>query len=347
MTRSLATPSHTAVTEPTDGPLVTVIIATRDRPQSTRMAVASVLASTYRRFELVVVDQGAAAPARDALAPFAADGRVRYVFTPCAGQARAVNLALCTTTGAIVALTDDNCEVAPDWLAALVACFTADPRVDLVYGRVAPPANHAPRRGYLPLFSPRSHRARRLGLHRAAGGSVFGAMGANMAFRRRLVDAIGPFDEAFGPGGVLESGADLDFGVRALAAGHVVLGHPDPVVVHAGGLRDTAGARTAWRRNGVGFGGMLAKALRRGHRRVAIWMAGTIFREATGAAAALIAGRTPSGARRVGYNVSGVAVGAWRAARLPLVRSGNGWVFAPAGKPSRTGMTATWSRPRA
>lgn len=280
-------------------PLISVIIATRNRPLMLQRAVSSVLASTSGGFEVVVIDQS------DVDTPLkTGDSRVSRIYTDQIGQARAWNLGVRKTAAPFVALTDDDCDVDAGWLAALIEAF-GDSRIELIYGRVNPPAD-PPGGGYVPQFDGgNGHAPRRLGLT-----DLWGSMGANMALRRDLIREIGEFDEAFGPGGILESGADLEYGVRAVELGRGVYGHPGAVVTHSGGWRSDTDAPLLWRRNGIALGGLLAKGAREIHYQMTAFPLLVLGSELAGMPRR-IARREPSGLRRVGGNMRGLIDG-WR-----------------------------------
>ena len=71
-------------------PSVSVIVCTRDRPRDVRVALPAILASRWRAFELVVVDQSQTDETEHIVAAFARhDGRVRHVRDRGIGLSRA------------------------------------------------------------------------------------------------------------------------------------------------------------------------------------------------------------------------------------------------------------------
>jgi glycosyltransferase involved in cell wall biosynthesis len=97
-------------------PLVSVILPTHNRPQSVVRAAASVLDQSFRELELIVVDDGSAVPAEQALSQIN-DGRMRILRSDMPlGPARARNLGLEVATGGWIAFQDDDDE----WLAGKV-----------------------------------------------------------------------------------------------------------------------------------------------------------------------------------------------------------------------------------
>ena len=101
---------------------VSVIVATRNRPTQLRRCLDSLARQGYPRdtYEVIVVDDGSECPLDDVIAPF----RDRLQVLLCREQ-RSGGPGLARNTGARhargrwLAFTDDDCEPAEDWLAAL------------------------------------------------------------------------------------------------------------------------------------------------------------------------------------------------------------------------------------
>src|SRR5204863_5692018 len=86
----------------------------------------------------------------------------------------------------------------------------------------------------------------------AHGGSGKFGTGANMAFRRRVFDAIGGFDPALDVGTPTNGGGDLEMFFRVLKAGHTLVYEPAAIVRHRH-RRSSAELRRQIANNGVGF----------------------------------------------------------------------------------------------
>jgi GT2 family glycosyltransferase len=224
-------------------PHVTVVVATRDRPEALRRCVDSILASRYPRFDIVVVDN---APASIATQRVVADAygpghNVRYVREPTPGLACAHNRALPEITSPIVAFTDDDVVVDPEWLANLVAGFGAAPDVACVTGMIFPleldtPAQQLVERaiGFNKGIERRLYRVGTPGadvLFPYAAGR-FGS-GANMAFRTDVLRSLAGFDPALGTGTLARGGDDLAAFFDVVAAGHALVYEPAAVIFHA------------------------------------------------------------------------------------------------------------------
>ena len=181
-------------------PAVTVIISTYNRRDSLVRAVRSVLEQEAGtpRFEVVVVDNNSSDGTADALAELqAADVRLRYAFEGRQGLSYARNRGIGEARAPIVAFTDDDVRVAPNWVSEIVRAFERHPDADFVGGRVLPawpfdppewltPANWSPLalQEYPRPF--RSHAGRQVCL-----------VGASLAFRREVFDRIGLFAVEF------------------------------------------------------------------------------------------------------------------------------------------------------
>ena len=88
-----------ATEDETDGPLVSVTMATRNRPVLLREALDSVFAQSYQNFELVVVDDSDTEETVDFLRTIA-DQRLRVVRAPeRRGAGAAFNIGLDTRPG--------------------------------------------------------------------------------------------------------------------------------------------------------------------------------------------------------------------------------------------------------
>ncbi len=111
-----------ALHEVREGPLVSVVVRTCERPALLAEALASLAASTYRRVEVVlVVDGGGPAPVPEGF-PFP----VRRVdLVPRRGRAGAANAGVEAATGALLGFLDDDDLLEPEHLATLVGAVGA------------------------------------------------------------------------------------------------------------------------------------------------------------------------------------------------------------------------------
>jgi glycosyltransferase involved in cell wall biosynthesis len=238
---------------------VSAVICTRNRPELLQAAAASVLANTYPEFDLVVIDQSDNQRTAEIVRKLAeAHSNVRYVRCPTPGVSRGRNLGVATTTGELVAFTDDDCVVAPDWIERINAAFAGDPRADMLFGQVLRPSGTDDSDGILPTLEFEEYRH----IGKPGRFRMFG-MTANFAGRRRVFDVVGGFDEQLGPGGPLYSGEDFDFQYRAFLAGMTTALRPDVKVDHYG-FRTLNEWGTTLHRYGLGDAAFYLKHVRCG-----------------------------------------------------------------------------------
>jgi glycosyltransferase involved in cell wall biosynthesis len=249
---------------------VAVLVCTRDRPASLQRTVRSLLASEGVPFELIVVDQSASDETERALAPLRSE-RLRYVRDGQRGKGAALNQGLSLASAETVVLTDDDCEVAPGWVAAMARTLARQETALAVFCNVEA-APHDRSAGYIPAYQRKSSRLLRSPSALCAGRGL----GAGVALRRSQVLALGGFDEWIGPGAPFPSGDDFDLMLRALLLGHHLYETAELSVLHHG-FRTFLEGRTHARRNWIGIGSVLAKPLRAGRLRalgVAAWELG-------------------------------------------------------------------------
>ncbi len=283
---------------------VTVLVATRNRPNELKRCLESIFASSHRRFRVIVVDQSDNDETRIACAA-ACDRRLDYVKDNGAGLSRARNLGIAAISGGIVAMTDDDCVVARDWLERLVQSFEENPDCMLAFGNfVAAP--HDWRKDFIPsvMFERESvlNGRRYRFLSRGCGG--------NMAARRELFARVGGFDERLGAGAHFHSSEDRDMHYRTCAAGLTTMEMPGAEVEHWGARSLLTGEAQRLQRNSAfGTGARLAKAFRCGDHKAAAVLARKVADRLVTAARNLRAGKRPAGATQIPYVLLGFARG--------------------------------------
>lgn len=115
------------------GPVVSVILPTRNRAHVIAAAVTSVQAQRYPHWELIIIDDGSTDATAESLAPFLRDKRIRVVRQPPLGAAAARNHGLKLARGSVIAYLDSDNVWYPAFLAAAVAAFR-NPDVEVAYG---------------------------------------------------------------------------------------------------------------------------------------------------------------------------------------------------------------------
>jgi GT2 family glycosyltransferase len=253
----------------TRAPLVSVIVATRERPAQLVRCLNSVLALNYPSYEVIVVDSGpTSSTTRDMM-----QGRfgetITYVGTPRRGLALAHNYGLLRAEGAIVAFVDDDVVVDSNWLTCLVAGFGSSREVACVTGLILPLAletvaqdwvvNHARLNKGLTrkVFDLDGNRSAHPLYPYTAG--TFGS-GANMAFSAPFLQDLGGFDVALGAGTIARGGDDLAAFFEVLQRGCTLVYEPSAIVWHDY-RDDTKSLATHFFTYGVGLSAYLTKTI--------------------------------------------------------------------------------------
>lgn len=215
-------------------PLVSVVVCAYNAADTIDDCLTSLGRLTYPRVEVIVVDDGS----RDATASIARRfPHVRLISIPNGGLSAARNVGLTHATGEIVAYTDADVRVDPDWLTYLVQ--------PMVRGGFA--ASGGP--NVVPADDPWVAQC----VARAPGGPTQVLLddrvaehvpGCNMAFRRDALMAIGGFNPVY-----LRAGDDVDICWRLQATGRAIGFAPAALVWH----HHRASVRAYWRQQ-VGYG---------------------------------------------------------------------------------------------
>ena len=213
---------------------VTVLICSRDRADSLRRTLGSLLCPTNLRtldWEIIVVtdvsDDRTAEVCREFQAKFPA--YFRFLVQENRGKSNALNLGIAVARGEILAMTDDDVLCAPDYIASIQSVFDRYP-ADAAQGRIFLDCE-----GGLPNWM-------------SVGHSVFMSwcdygdevqqpfnhtlFGTNMVVRAEAVRAVGRFAPELGAGTVVGFAEDTEFSIRLQEAGYRFIYAPQIVVRH-------------------------------------------------------------------------------------------------------------------
>ena len=258
-----------------------IAICTRNRAamlEQTLRAVAELRTPSGCDWECLVVDNGSSDATRSVVEDSArAHDRVRYVHEDVCGLSVARNRAIRETQAGIIIFIDDDAVPDSELLVAYRDAYeTADDDVAEIGGKIdlclpdgpKPPWFGPMLMGYLTQFDLAGEGVRE------CPADVL-PYGANMSFRRAVLDAMGGFRKDLGYAGRgLTPGEETDLGDRLRWAGYRILYQPRAIVTHHIPGERIRSAYFAGRARGNG----VAYALRRnptGSRRAAL---GTMLR---------------------------------------------------------------------
>lgn len=200
---------------------VTVIICTKDRPESLRRTLQSLLSGIRLPEEILLVDDGALDPQLVAGWLQAPGVATKYFHKQTPGLTASRNLGVAHADGDILVFLDDDVILEPGYLAAILDVFSSDPHLEV--GGVTGALKYAYQPGvrlFLRLFLMDGSQPGKL------LPSGFGVLvrqgeiqeiipvdwlsGCNMAYRRQVFEYY-RFDQRLGAYGW---GEDRDFSVR-------------------------------------------------------------------------------------------------------------------------------------
>jgi GT2 family glycosyltransferase len=250
-------------------PRITVIVATRERPNELRACLDSLLQMDYPAYEIVVVDND---PISDDTARLIEEdfaGRVSYLRENRRGLAWAHNRGLKEVKTDIVAFTDDDVVVDRHWLSAIAEGFGAAAEVGCVTGLILPEQLDTPAqlllhqhgaydtKGFAQQVFDTGDNRPDDPLFPITAGKL--GSGANMAFATQLLRRHGGFDPALGIGTKTCGGDDLAALVRVVLR-HRLVYQPAAIIWHRH-HREMAALRKQAFSFGVGTGAFLTSVM--------------------------------------------------------------------------------------
>jgi glycosyltransferase involved in cell wall biosynthesis len=208
-----------------------VIVCTRDRPSYLKRFLESICSNINNNIEIIVVDN---APSDDQTAKLVSGYPVRYVREDRKGLNWARSRGAIESQSEIVVYADDDVIIDPNWINAILQPFL-DPEIAAVTGLVMPLELETPaQEQFDSYYWPKRH----FELREISGGSIFEVVsgdigvGANMAFRRQIVNKLGLFDSEMDCGTSNFSSGDTYAFYRLLSLGYRIIYNPNAVVWH-------------------------------------------------------------------------------------------------------------------
>jgi glycosyltransferase involved in cell wall biosynthesis len=210
-------------------------VCTYNRAAYLRQALQSLVAQNLapELHEIIVVDNGSQDNTKEVVSEFADVPNLRYLYEPVIGLSRARNTGWRNAQGEYVAYLDDDAVACPWWLAKFLNVFeTFEPSPGSVGGRCEP-IWEAPRPDWLSdnmlydlsllhwsdvpiILDERQHLA-----------------GCNIAYPRKLLQAVGGFREDLGRrGNNLRTNEENHLRQQLVSLGHCSVYHPEILVGH-------------------------------------------------------------------------------------------------------------------
>ena len=209
-------------------PILSVVVSTFNRSGDLERCLDAVLAQQDSPpHEVIVVDNNSTDDTRGVVERRQADRpHLRYVFEPRQGLPHARNAGIAAAAADVVAFTDDDIVVAPDWVASIARAFERHPEADCIGGRVLPrwPAGGPPAWLSPAQLAPLALQDKGTAEMRVDRSNAAPCLiGANFAFRRRAFERVGLFDPDY------TRTQDREIQLRLWDAGGIGLYTPDIV----------------------------------------------------------------------------------------------------------------------
>ena len=237
--------------------MISVVIATLDRPYHVERCVRSLLAGERVPAEIIVVDQSRGDACRRMLEALG-DERVRWVHQPEPNASLARNRGVQLAASEYVALLDDDTEVGPSWVGDAERALAELGMPDALFGTVVAPGALDRRDLAVSTHDVAAPTVWPAGAHPALPG-----YGCHVIVRRATFRSLGGFDSRLGPGSPLYGAEDIDLNYRLLRGGRVVASTPKVRVTHHQWRERDALPRLMYGYN-LGHSAFCAKHLRRG-----------------------------------------------------------------------------------
>ena len=215
---------------------VSIVICTRNRREDLQKCLDQLLLSIQERDEIIVVDN---APDNQSTASLVAQySKVTYVLEPRKGLDIARNTGAKAANNQIIAYTDDDVQVAVDWIENIRNAFD-DPMTMAVTGLVIPQSLETRTQyiferywGFNRGYQKKTFDKAYFEVMLPHGVPVWDiGAGANMAFRKAAFELVGYFDERLDVGAAGCSG-DSEIWYRILASGWNCVYQPMAVAYH-------------------------------------------------------------------------------------------------------------------
>lgn len=234
-------------------PDLSIVIATRNRAHKLAAGLVRLASlKTAYSYEVIVVDNDSSDETAKTVDHFVRNfSNISYLLETAEGVSAARNRGWRSVSSDIIAFVDDDIIVAPDYIDRVMDVFADRPHLGFVAGqiRLGDPDD-------LPLMIDLRSAPEEFPPYGLI--STTGLAGANLAFRRACLVAIGGFDPALGTGTRFAC-EDLDAATRAVWAGWPGGYDPRPVVYHHHGRRTAEDRFRLLRRYDYGRGAYYAR----------------------------------------------------------------------------------------
>lgn len=170
--------------------LISVIIPTYNRASVLFRAIDSVLAQTYKNYELLIVDDGSSDETHELLLPLIKLEKIKYFKHQNRGVSATRNVGVQKASGELITFLDSDDEWLPHKLQEQLNFIAQNPQIQIVYGEE--------------LWIRNGKRVNQKAIHKKSGGHIFPACvqqcliaPSSVMLFKNLFLQMGGFDESF------------------------------------------------------------------------------------------------------------------------------------------------------
>lgn len=209
--------------------MISIIIATKNRPAHIDRCIRSIVKNSYKKYEIIIADQSTDERTKCLIKTYA-NRKITYVQLSSSGKTKAVNQAIRFARGEILSFIDDDNIVNSDWIQAINTFFSINQKIDGVFGKILPYKRTA-RAGLIcpsifVLQKPTIVTEPYVIHHQSLG------LGSNMSLKKQMLDRVGYFMEWLGPGNFGFCGGEDGELIHRMLLNRAVLAYDPRVCVY-------------------------------------------------------------------------------------------------------------------
>lgn len=209
--------------------MISILIATRNRPKQIRACIDSIFQNDFTDFEIILIDQSSRS--NNYLRDLKHKSRMlTYIRMNKKGKSKALNYALKLAKGEILAFTDDDCIVDANWLKTIHKTYKSYPRISGVFGNTYPYEE----KKHPNKICPATFKSTKVQLCNSPHIVHYHCLGQgnNMSLKKKNVLAVGGFPEWLGVGTLTQAGEESEVIYKLLKEEYTLMTNPNMVVFH-------------------------------------------------------------------------------------------------------------------
>jgi GT2 family glycosyltransferase len=204
---------------------ISVIIPTFNRDDKIILCLESLFNQKTKPTEIIILDQNIEKLPLLTKYINSHPCNIRYLKSSTRNKSTSINKIVNTATGDILAFTDDDCIITPNWISEIYTVFTINPKISCITGNTYPYRNIL-KKSCQPTISTKKYIFTKPIYH------TFIGFGNNFAIRKSVFKSVGLFKNWLGPGSIGLAAEDGELFIRLLKHNYKILHDPNIVIYH-------------------------------------------------------------------------------------------------------------------